>query len=151
MLYFAYGSNLNLGDMELRCRDALPLYRATLPGYELVFRGVADIFKNDAFGKQVEGAVYEISEADEHWLDCYEGVSSGLYAQIEIDIIRHGDGLTTKAMTYQMSPGRAIYEPSDLYLRRITDGYADWKMDFNPLLMAVKAVQIETTFQLEAS
>ena len=38
-LYFAYGSNINLTQMEYRCPDATPLVPVMLHGYELTFRG----------------------------------------------------------------------------------------------------------------
>lgn len=38
-LYFAYGSNINLTQMEYRCPDATPLMPVMLHGYELTFRG----------------------------------------------------------------------------------------------------------------
>ena len=36
--YFAYGSNLNLGQMAVRCPQAQLVRRAVLEGYELAFR-----------------------------------------------------------------------------------------------------------------
>ena len=38
-LYFAYGSNINLEQMEHRCPDALLVGPVTLQNYELQFRG----------------------------------------------------------------------------------------------------------------
>lgn len=43
MLYMAYGMNTNRDAMEVRCPDAQALGGFYLPGYRLVFRGVADI------------------------------------------------------------------------------------------------------------
>ena len=37
-LYFAYGSNINLGQMEYRCPDASVVGPVVLDGYELLFR-----------------------------------------------------------------------------------------------------------------
>jgi hypothetical protein len=42
MLYFAYGSNLNIAGMAQRCPAAKPVSRFLLPNARLVFRGVAD-------------------------------------------------------------------------------------------------------------
>ena len=41
MLYFAYGSNLNLGQMQNRCPDSVPVARVILKGYQLCFNRVA--------------------------------------------------------------------------------------------------------------
>ena len=38
-LYFAYGSNINLQQMEQRCPAARPVGPVILDGYELRFRG----------------------------------------------------------------------------------------------------------------
>lgn len=38
-LYFAYGSNINLEQMAVRCPAALMVGPAVLDGYELLFRG----------------------------------------------------------------------------------------------------------------
>ena len=43
MLYFAYGSNLDVQQMALRCPRARKLGRARLDGYELKFDGPATI------------------------------------------------------------------------------------------------------------
>lgn len=38
-LYFAYGSNINLDQMDMRCPDARVVGTVVLEGYELLFRG----------------------------------------------------------------------------------------------------------------
>ena len=38
-LYFAYGSNINLRQMAVRCPDAKVVAPAVLENYELLFRG----------------------------------------------------------------------------------------------------------------
>ena len=40
-LYFAYGSNINLNQMEHRCPDASVVGPVFLDNYELLFRGAA--------------------------------------------------------------------------------------------------------------
>ena len=48
MLYFAYGSNLNLFQMKRRCKDSVFLKKYELKGYKLNFRSkyrAADIEK----------------------------------------------------------------------------------------------------------
>lgn len=40
-LYFAYGSNINLNQMAVRCPDAQVVEPAVLENYELLFRGNA--------------------------------------------------------------------------------------------------------------
>lgn len=71
MKYFAYGSNLNVEQMQWRCRNAVPLGPYTLQGYTLVFRFYADITPTP--GKSVKGGLWEITEEHEALLDRYEG------------------------------------------------------------------------------
>ena len=44
-LYIAYGSNLNLNQMSMRCPEAMPVGTAMLDGWQLTFRGVATLEK----------------------------------------------------------------------------------------------------------
>ena len=53
-LYFAYGSNLNLDQMAVRCPQAGVVGKAVLEGYELAFRrGVLTILPKE--GSRVNG------------------------------------------------------------------------------------------------
>ena len=73
MLYFAYGSNLNLFQMKRRCKDSVFLKKYELKGYRLNFRSkyrAADIEKSK--NSLVPGALFEISKSDEKKLDVYE-------------------------------------------------------------------------------
>src|SRR5215469_16928692 len=81
MYYFAYGSNLNWGQMQRRCPSACFVDVAKLPNHRLAFTrfsssrgcGVADIV--EAEDRSVWGVVYEITDpADVQRLDRYEGV-----------------------------------------------------------------------------
>src|SRR3990172_10463463 len=79
VLYFAYGSNLDLVRFRRRCPGAVVIGRARLPDYQLAFTrysrsergGVADIVPQP--GAVVWGALYEIDEACLGTLDEYEG------------------------------------------------------------------------------
>ena len=78
-IYLAYGSNLNLKQMEERCPTAEVLGKGILKDYELIFRGrrksaVATIepLKN---GK-VPILLWTIEKTDEKSLDIYEGYPS---------------------------------------------------------------------------
>ena len=44
-LYGAYGSNLNLKQMQRRCPNSYPIYSIYLENFILAFKGVADIEK----------------------------------------------------------------------------------------------------------
>jgi hypothetical protein len=73
MLYFAYGSNLNLFQMKRRCKDSIFLKKINLKDFRLTFRSkyrAADIEpkKNSI----VPGGLFDISKSDEKKLDVYE-------------------------------------------------------------------------------
>ena len=57
-LYFAYGSNINLNQMEYRCPDASVVGPVVLEGWELLFRrgGFATIAPKE--GKTVQGLLW---------------------------------------------------------------------------------------------
>ena len=48
-LYGAYGSNLNLKQMQRRCPNSNPLYSIYLENFILAFKGVADIEKQKGY------------------------------------------------------------------------------------------------------
>ena len=91
-LYFAFGSNLDLGQMYQRCPTARPLDRAVARGYRLAFPlycptwqgGVASI-EPAGGAKAVQGAVYEISESELTALDAYEDIEAGDYRRETIE------------------------------------------------------------------
>ena len=71
MLYLAYGSNLNIKQMKIRCPYAKPSGTFYMPNYRLVFRRVADITKSE--GNKVPIGVWKITKQCEIALDRYEG------------------------------------------------------------------------------
>ena len=68
-LYFAYGSNINLGQMEYRCPDASVVGPVVLEGWELLFRrgGFATIAPKE--GETVQGLLWSITQSCERSLD----------------------------------------------------------------------------------
>ena len=79
MFYFAYGSNLDLSQMQLRCPDAQFVSTARLDGYKICFprksfvRDCAVISIEAEAGEQVWGALYELDPAEIKRLDEREG------------------------------------------------------------------------------
>jgi hypothetical protein len=115
-LYFAYGSNLNLGQMQHRCPNARPVGKVAFYGHELVFRGVADIVKGDP-STRIEGGLWEITPECEEALDKYEGFPR-LYSKIYL----------AGVMTYQMN-AYGVSPPSIYYFNTILQGYHDFGLD----------------------
>jgi gamma-glutamylcyclotransferase (GGCT)/AIG2-like uncharacterized protein YtfP len=122
-LYIAYGSNMNLEQMEHRCPGAKVVGTAILPNYRLLFRGgnggsVATI--EPYAGGSVPVLVWRITPPDEAALDIYEGFPR-LYRKENIKIKL--DGKTRTAMVYIMNEGRPLGQPGAFYYYTILEGY----------------------------
>lgn len=137
-LYAAYGSNLNLTQMMYRCPDAVVYGKATLPDYELVFRGhrgsgVATIEPKE--GSSVPILLWKISGRDEKNLDRYEGWPS-FYGKETLEFQAGNERVD--AMVYVMTPGHEPALPSSGYYETIREGYEDCSFDIAVLDRAVE-------------
>lgn len=122
-LYLAYGSNMNLKQMEVRCPTAKVIGNATLEGYELIFQGenggaYATIKKNPK--KNTPVLVWELDDLAEHRLDKYEGFPT-LYGKAHFRI--ELEGKPTRAMAYVMKRGIPLGIPERHYYEGIMEGY----------------------------
>lgn len=123
ILYLAYGSNLNLAQMAIRCPGAGVIGKSGLRDYELVFRGrrhhaVATIEPKK--GGFVPVLLWEIDQRNERALDRYEGYPHFYgkhWEEVEIG------GKRASAMVYRMNPGYAYGIPTDEYADTIWQGY----------------------------
>src|SRR5690349_8159853 len=116
MLYFAYGSNLNLRHMKRTAPHAKPLCTATLPGYRFVFRGFADITPDAK--ASTPGALYELTPACVRALDAYEGDG---FRKLDVTV-QTEDGART-AMAYVMIDPGPPAPPSMEYYQVVARGY----------------------------
>ena len=135
MLYFAYGSNLNLFQMKRRCKDSIFLKKYELKGYRLNFRSkyrAADIEQSK--NSLVPGALFEISKSDEKKLDVYEDYPI-LYKKLYFTYYNK------KVMTYIMVNKTEFRYPTERYLNVVKRGYKDCKLDTKYLKVALKPVK----------
>lgn len=122
--YAAYGSNLNLFQMEQRCPTARVAGSDILTGWRLRFRGrtgrgVATIER--AEGGTVPLLIFMVQPEDEISLDRYEGFPR-LYRKEEVDV--YVDGKRVTAFIYIMNEDRHPYEqPNEHYFRTVFIGY----------------------------
>ncbi len=131
MLYFAYGSNLNLFQMKRRCKDSVFLKKYELKGYKLNFRSkyrAADIEKSK--NSIVPGALFEISKSDEKKLDVYEDFPI-LYKKLYFSYYNK------TVMTYIMVKKTEFRYPTERYLNVVKQGYKDCKLDNKFLIKAL--------------
>ena len=131
MLYFAYGSNLNLFQMKRRCKDSVFLKKYELKGYKLNFRSkyrAADIEKSK--NSIVPGALFEISKSDEKKLDVYEDFPI-LYKKLYFTYYNK------TVMNYIMVNKTEFRYPTERYLNVVKQGYRDCKLDDKFLIKAL--------------
>jgi len=134
-LYGAYGSNLNMGQMQYRCPHAEALGSVIVSGFALKFRGVADIEKCKT--SEVPLGLWRITDACERKLDIYEGYPN-LYRKEIVDVpaLKNKFG-TSQVMVYFMN-SKDVYPPSSRYFESIVSGYTDFNMGTDPLMYALK-------------
>ena len=124
--YIAYGSNLNVPQMRMRCPGATILGTADLKGWELLFRGSKTgsyLTIEEKDGGSVPVVIWEVTPTDEAALDRYEGFPSFYYKK---DIRLQYKGIR--------SGRRRI--PSNFYMRVCLEGYDTFFFDRNVLLAA---------------
>lgn len=105
-LVFAYGSNMDLAQMQERCPDSdLASFIAEARGWRLCFPrestrrrgGVGSIVREE--GLSVWGVVFSVSDRDLPILDRFEGVGVGAYRREKVDLI-DPHGHSVDAWTY---------------------------------------------------
>ncbi len=143
MLYFAYGSNLNVASVADWCRHyglRAPNIKngrpAILDNYRLAFPifseywggGTADIAYDP--GKHVAGVVFDLTEAEMGVLDQKvrrkldsSAKELGIYKRITIEVRPMGKGPTMPAVTYQgVEPEGFHIPPTQTYMDLLIQG-----------------------------
>ncbi|MEJ5173377.1 MAG: gamma-glutamylcyclotransferase family protein [Hydrogenothermaceae bacterium] len=125
MYYFAYGSNMNLKQMERRCPSAKFSKRAYLQGYRFVYDGYSAV-RNGPVANIVEdkdsivwGVLFEIDEDCRNRLDSYEGYPD-CYDRKVIKV-KDDEGMEYEALVYLRKP-RPEGEPSKVYRNIVLEG-----------------------------
>jgi cation transport regulator ChaC len=127
MLYFAYGSCMNLEDFHRTVPGAEAVGTAVLKNYRLAFTmyshtrrgGVADIVPSK--GSQVEGVLYELTPVEFEWLDSREGAPV-FYRRKRVRVERQ-DGSVVWATTYEVTRKSVDeWQPSREYALIIWEG-----------------------------
>ena len=129
-LYFAYGSNMNVEQMERRCPGA----SLKKPGYLLNWRyfinrnGYAGIERR--MGSIVFGGIWELK--DFHWvsLDQYEAVDQGFYQKVKLTVSA-GNIYRSKEVeaSLYLSNNYEYGKPSSAYQEIVMQGGHDLKLN----------------------
>lgn len=132
LLYFAYGSNMDVAQMEARCPGAEVVGMGVLADHMLCFPrhsvmrdcGVASIMPR--LGRETLGVVYGLSADNIARLDAYEdfvaerAAELNSYTRVEIEVLV--DGRPYVAQTYIAVPQDGAFRPNAAYLRHLLDG-----------------------------
>ena len=121
--YFAYGSNMSVEQMEVRCPGAKFIDVGKIEGYELLFKGsmtgsYATIEKKT--GAFVPVWIWTITPANEHSLDRYEGCPNFYY---KTQITASTEDGPVEGMVYIMHEDRKHGVPRMNYYKVLYDGY----------------------------
>lgn len=122
--YAAYGSNLNLRQMRMRCPTAKVIASAVLKDYVLRFKGrpySSYLTIEPLEGSEVPILIWKLKKEDEMALDLYEGVQFNHYSKEYIDVELNGKMIS--ALTYVMNPEVNYGIPSKLYYQTVSEGY----------------------------
>lgn len=145
--YFAYGSNMNLNQMEFRCPAAKVVENVRLDGYRLAFggtrsdHGVATIIPEE--GSYVEGVLWSITSECEASLDRYEGYPH-LYGKEMVTVRGEGDLQQNVAVYIMNAPYKDCPSiPSDFYLKGIVEGCHQNGISTTSIQKAVKRTHEE--------
>lgn len=142
--YLAYGSNLNIRQMKIRCPNSEPVGTAVINGYGLLFKGSktgAYLTIEKAENSAVPAAIFKVSESDERRLDAYEGYPNFYYkTQMELPVkfLENGRIKRITAFVYIMHEDRKIGIPSKKYVETCIEGYRNFGFDKEFLEMALK-------------
>jgi hypothetical protein len=140
--YFAYGMNTNIGEMSMRCPQAINLGRCTLQGFELKFRLHADI--DQVAGSEMEGVLWDITEDCERALDRLEGYP---YYYDKIEVVVDPVTLVNKnshvvAMAYTMTSKGPEELPSNGYEDCLIEGYTANGLNVDKLTFKIDSLII---------
>lgn len=127
-LYFAYGSNLWLKQMTLRCPSSVKVGTGILYSHKwgITSRGYANVYPSS--DHVVYGVIYSLSEADEVELDGYEGVIGGSYMKKDLDVellSTEGEGKMIRCLVYIDPRPEGQFKPRKEYIHRINSGLKD--------------------------
>ncbi len=135
-LYFAYGSNMNMEQMKVRCYSATPLAVAKLANHKVGFFGYSKVWDGaqetvvPTPGHDVWGVVYQLSFSDGDMLDAWQDVrldGTGPYFHYPHWVEdRHGNPYDV--MFYKKDILGQPQKPSEEYLNWILTGARQHKL-----------------------
>jgi len=148
--YIAYGSNLNIPQMRMRCPGARIIGTSVIEDYQLLFKGSKTgsyLTIEPMEGAEVPVVIWEVTETDEKALDRYEGYPNFYYKKemtLDIKGIRTGKVRKRDAFVYIMHEERELGIPSWYYVNTCLDGYRAFGFDEKYLFDAIRISRRDT-------
>ena len=133
--YIAYGSNLNIPQMRMRCPGARIIGTSVIEGYRLLFKGSRTgsyLTIEPQEGARVPVAAWEVSAENEVVLDRYEGFPTFYYKkEMELPLkgIKTGKVRRRRVFVYIMHEDRPLGLPSRSYMETCRQGYRSFGFD----------------------
>lgn len=137
--YLAYGSNLNLYQMNMRCPSYKIIDRVVIPNVRLSFKGTkngkAFLTVEKCEGSMVPMGLFLLQDRDIISLDQYEGYPI-MYKKEYINmLIKEKE---EQVLIYIMNEQYDYYKPSNTYYRICNQGYKFFDFDVLTLEDALK-------------
>ncbi|MDH7794465.1 gamma-glutamylcyclotransferase family protein [Beijerinckia sp. 28-YEA-48] len=128
-LYFAYGSNMDVAAMQVRCPRSRPVSRAILPRHRFIImaEGYASVQRDGT--RSVHGVLWDVALGDMRTLDTYESIGSGLYTKISQPVLRDA-GASVRALVY-VGRGKGGGRPLDGYMEAVIAAAKSWQLPEN--------------------
>ena len=148
--YIAYGSNLNIQQMRMRCPGARIIGTSVIKDYQLLFKGSKTgsyLTIEPMEGAEVPVVIWEVTETDEKALDRYEGYPNFYYKKemtLDIKGIRTGKVRRRDAFIYIMHEERELGIPSWYYVNTCLDGYRAFGFNEKYLFDAIRISRRDT-------
>ena len=133
--YIAYGSNLNIPQMRMRCPSAKVIGTSVLENYQLLFKGSKTgsyLTIEERKGSEVPVVIWSVTDEDDKALDMYEGYPRFYYKKdIEVTVkgIKTGRISKKKAFVYVMHEERKLGVPRQNYMETCLYGYKSFGFD----------------------
>lgn len=127
--YFAYGTLLDLAEMQAFAPSAHPNGIMRLDGYEPGFAETCRKGKGGCWLVRKEGAVtygvdYAMSDEDMEKMDIASGVPDGLWVHKEV-LVTDAKGNPVRTVTYTIPDEPEPFRPTDTYVGHILKGLSE--------------------------
>jgi hypothetical protein len=142
MFYVAYGSNMNLEQMNYRCPHSKVVGNGKLIGWKLVFNYHADVIRTKSISDEVPVVIWDIHKNDWDMLDMYEGYPS-YYVKRNVEVVTENNEIVNAVVYVMADDKKGIFPPANGYFKGIEDGYISNGIDTKCLYDALKRSQKE--------